>query len=51
MSIALDSELGKRIVGSRVIAVLVIDREEDAVPLARALAAGGVNTARCAASD
>ncbi len=43
MSITLDSELGKRIVRSGVIAVLVIDREEDAVPLARALLAGGVD--------
>ncbi len=37
-----DSELGKKIAKSGVIAVLVIDREEDAVPLARALLKGGV---------
>ncbi len=43
MSILLDSELGQRIVQSRIISVLVIDREEDAVPLARALLAGGVD--------
>lgn len=39
----LDSELGRRIRQSKLIAVLVIDRAEDAVPVARALLAGGVD--------
>jgi len=39
----LDSELGQRIQRSKLIAVLVIDRAEDAVPLAKALLAGGVD--------
>lgn len=42
MSITLESTLGRQIADSGVIAVLVIDREEDAVPVARALLAGGV---------
>lgn len=39
----LDSEPGLRIQESKLIAVLVIDRVEDAVPVARALLAGGVD--------
>lgn len=38
-----DSALGLTIARAGVIAVLVIDREEDAVPLAKALLTGGVN--------
>lgn len=38
----LDSEIGRRIAKTKVIAVLVIDRAEDAVPLAKALLDGGV---------
>jgi len=38
-----DSALGQTIARAGVIAVLVIDREEDAVPLAKALLTGGVN--------
>lgn len=43
MSISIESELGRRIEKSGVIAVLVIDREEDAIPLAEALLEGGVD--------
>ncbi len=43
MSIHLDSELGREIVASKVIAVLVIDEAADAVPTARALLRGGVD--------
>ena len=39
----LDSDLGKKIQRSRLIAVLVIDRVEDAVPVAEALLRGGVD--------
>lgn len=39
----LESELGQRLLSRKLIAVLVIDRAEDAVPLARALLAGGVD--------
>ncbi len=39
----LDSELGQHILRQKLIAVLVIDREEDAVPVAEALLAGGVD--------
>lgn len=42
MSFDLDSPLGQRISEARLIAVLVIDDAQDAVPLARALLAGGV---------
>lgn len=42
MSIDLQSPLGQRLTEARLIAVLVIDRVEDAVPLAEALLAGGV---------
>ncbi|MEZ5429641.1 MAG: bifunctional 4-hydroxy-2-oxoglutarate aldolase/2-dehydro-3-deoxy-phosphogluconate aldolase [Verrucomicrobiales bacterium] len=42
MSIDLQSPLGQRLTEARLIAVLVIDRVEDAVPLAKALLAGGV---------
>lgn len=42
MSIELNSELGQHIAEAGIIAVLVIDRETDAVPLARALLDGGV---------
>ena len=37
-----DSDMGRAIVRAGVVAVLVVDREEDAVPLARALLGGGV---------
>ena len=37
-----ESELGQRIAQAKIIAVLVIDRAEDAVPLAKALLDGGV---------
>ncbi len=43
MSIRLDSELGKKIAASKIIAVLVIDEVEDAVPTAQALLRGGVD--------
>ncbi|MFK5921335.1 MAG: bifunctional 4-hydroxy-2-oxoglutarate aldolase/2-dehydro-3-deoxy-phosphogluconate aldolase [Verrucomicrobiota bacterium] len=43
MSIRLDSELGKKIATSKIIAVLVIDEVEDAVPTAQALLRGGVD--------
>ena len=43
MSIRLDSELGKKIAASKIIAVLVIDEVADAVPTAQALLRGGVN--------
>lgn len=43
MSIRLDSELGKKIAASKVIAVLVIDEVADAVPTAQALLRGGVD--------
>ena len=39
----LESELGQRLFSRKLIAVLVIDRIEDAVPVARALLAGGVD--------
>jgi 2-keto-3-deoxy-6-phosphogluconate aldolase len=39
----LDSELGRHIQTRKVIAVLVIDRVEDAVPVAESLRAGGVD--------
>lgn len=42
MSLALDSELARCLWDAGVVAVLVVDREEDAVPLAEALLAGGV---------
>ncbi|MEI6492287.1 MAG: bifunctional 4-hydroxy-2-oxoglutarate aldolase/2-dehydro-3-deoxy-phosphogluconate aldolase [Verrucomicrobiota bacterium] len=42
MSQAFDPELAKRIESFGVIAVLVVDRADDAVPLARALLDGGV---------
>jgi len=41
--LTLESELGKKLEESKLIAVLVIDDENDAIPLARALLAGGVN--------
>ncbi len=44
MSILLDSALGKKIRAAKIVAVLVIDRVEDAVPVATALLDGGVNT-------
>jgi 2-dehydro-3-deoxyphosphogluconate aldolase/(4S)-4-hydroxy-2-oxoglutarate aldolase len=43
MSPAFDPQLAQRIESCGIIAVLVVDRAEDAVPLARALLAGGVN--------
>jgi len=43
MTPAFDPALAERIQTCGIIAVLIIDREEDAVPLARALLAGGVN--------
>jgi 2-dehydro-3-deoxyphosphogluconate aldolase / (4S)-4-hydroxy-2-oxoglutarate aldolase len=43
MTPAFDPALADRIQACGIIAVLIIDREEDAVPLARALLAGGVN--------
>ena len=43
MSIRLDSELGKKIATSKIIAVLVIDEVADAVPTAQALLRGGVD--------
>lgn len=43
MSIRLNSELGKKIAASKIIAVLVIDQVEDAVPTAQALLRGGVD--------
>lgn len=43
MTIGLESDLGRRIQAGGIIAVLVIDREEDGPPLARALLAGGVD--------
>lgn len=43
MSPAFDSQLAGRITSSGIVAVLVIDRAEDAVPLGRALLAGGVD--------
>ncbi len=42
MSIPLESEVANRMEQAGVVAVLVIDRKEDAVPLAQALMAGGV---------
>ncbi|MFT5465870.1 MAG: 2-dehydro-3-deoxyphosphogluconate aldolase/(4S)-4-hydroxy-2-oxoglutarate aldolase [Verrucomicrobiales bacterium] len=38
----LETEIGQRIAKTKIIAVLVIDRAEDAVPLAKALLDGGV---------
>ncbi len=43
MKSAFDPALARRIETTGIIAVLVIDRAEDAVPLAQALLAGGVN--------
>jgi 2-dehydro-3-deoxyphosphogluconate aldolase / (4S)-4-hydroxy-2-oxoglutarate aldolase len=43
MSPAFDPSLAERIHACGIIAVLVIDREEDAVPLAQVLLKGGVN--------
>jgi len=43
MTPAFQPELAQRIQETGIVAVLVIDRAEDAVPLARALLAGGVN--------
>jgi 2-dehydro-3-deoxyphosphogluconate aldolase/(4S)-4-hydroxy-2-oxoglutarate aldolase len=43
MSPAFDSSLARRVETCGIIAVLVVDRVEDAVPLARALLTGGVN--------
>jgi 2-dehydro-3-deoxyphosphogluconate aldolase/(4S)-4-hydroxy-2-oxoglutarate aldolase len=43
MSPAFDSQLAGRIQSSGIVAVLVIDRAEDAVPLGRALLAGGID--------
>ena len=42
MSQAFDPELATRIESFGVIAVLVVDRADDAIPLARALLEGGV---------
>lgn len=44
MTPAFHPELAQRIENAGIVAVLVIDRAEDAVPLAQALLAGGVNT-------
>ncbi len=41
--LTLESKLGKKLQESKLIAVLVIDDENDAVPVANALLAGGVN--------
>ncbi len=38
-----DSELGEKIARSAIIAVLVIDRADDAIPVARALMKGGID--------
>lgn len=38
-----ESDIGKKIAKSGIIAVLMIEREEDAVPIARALLSGGVD--------
>lgn len=43
MNFAFDSVLAQRIESAGIIAVLVVDRAKDAVPLARALLAGGVH--------
>jgi 2-dehydro-3-deoxyphosphogluconate aldolase / (4S)-4-hydroxy-2-oxoglutarate aldolase len=43
MTPAFDPSLAQRIETCGIVAVLVVDRVEDAVPLARALLAGGVN--------
>lgn len=43
MTPSFDPALAERIQTCGIIAVLIIDREDDAVPLARALLAGGVN--------
>ena len=43
MSMTPESELGQRIAQSGVIAVLVIDRAEDAVPVTHALLEGGIS--------
>ncbi|PTX92813.1 keto-deoxy-phosphogluconate aldolase [Spartobacteria bacterium LR76] len=43
MSVAFDPSLAAKIEKCGIIAVLIIDRVDDAVPLARALLAGGVN--------
>lgn len=43
MTPAFQPELAQRIQDTGIVAVLIIDRAEDAVPLARALLAGGVN--------
>ncbi len=42
MNPAFESELARRVEASGVVAVLIIDRVEDAVPLAKALLAGGI---------
>ena len=49
MSQAFDPELATRIESFGVIAVLVVDRADDAIPLARALLDGGVNEKNMAA--
>ncbi|MEM7697800.1 MAG: bifunctional 4-hydroxy-2-oxoglutarate aldolase/2-dehydro-3-deoxy-phosphogluconate aldolase [Verrucomicrobiota bacterium] len=41
--LTLESELGQKLLNSRLIAVLVIDRVEDAVPIAESLLEGGVD--------
>src|SRR5262245_58576804 len=43
MSPLFDSELSRRISRGGIVAVLILDRVEDAVPVARALLEGGVN--------
>ena len=43
MSALFDPELRRRISDCGIVAVLIIDRVEDAVQVARSLAAGGVN--------
>jgi 2-dehydro-3-deoxyphosphogluconate aldolase/(4S)-4-hydroxy-2-oxoglutarate aldolase len=43
MSPLFDPELGRRISDCGIVAVLILDRVEDAVQVARALIAGGVN--------
>lgn len=43
MTPAFDPSLAARIESCGIIAVLIVDREQDAVPLAKALLAGGVN--------
>jgi 2-dehydro-3-deoxyphosphogluconate aldolase / (4S)-4-hydroxy-2-oxoglutarate aldolase len=43
MSPLFDPELGRRISDCGIVAVLILDRVEDAVQVARSLMAGGVN--------